>query len=189
VSLSPLTFFWFFGVIAMASALLCITRRNPVASALWLVVTLFALAALFVLLDAQFLAVLQVLVYAGAIMVLFLFIIMLLDLRAEELRKINWTASAGGLGVALALIIQIFSVVGSFPLSKQPFPPLARHVLSGAEGSTSDDVHRIGLLLFGSYNLPFQIIGIVILVATIGVVMLSRREPVSMKHQAHEKHE
>src|SRR5512145_1990766 len=75
-----LTFFWIFGVISMGSALLCITRKNPVASALWLVVTLFALAAMFVLLDAQFIAVLQVLVYAGAIMVLFLFVIMLLNL-------------------------------------------------------------------------------------------------------------
>ena len=119
-------------------------------------------------LDAYFIGIIQVLVYAGAIMVLFLFIIMLLDLRAEELRKINWIASAGGLAVALALAVQIFSVVGSFQAAKQPFPPLAR--------STSDDVHRIGLLLFGNYNLPFQIIGIVILVATIGVVMLSRRE-------------
>jgi len=75
-----LTVFWIFGVIAMGSALLCITRKNPIACALWLVVTLFALAALFVLLDAQFIAVLQVLVYAGAIMVLFLFVIMLLNL-------------------------------------------------------------------------------------------------------------
>ena len=153
-----------------------IINRNPVASALSLVVSFLALAALFISLDAYFIGIIQVLVYAGAIMVLFLFIIMLLDLRAEELRKINWIASTGGVVVALALIFQIFSVVGSFPLAKQPFPPLATHVLGGAEGSTSDDVHRIGLLLFGNYNLPFQIIGIVILVATIGVVMLSRRE-------------
>jgi len=75
-----LTFFWIFGVIAMAGGLLCITRKNPVGSALWLVVTLFALAAMYVLLDAQFIAALQVLVYAGAIMVLFLFVIMLLNL-------------------------------------------------------------------------------------------------------------
>src|SRR3989441_12217074 len=74
------TVFWAFAAIAVGSALLCITRQNPVASALWLVMTLFALAALFVLLDAQFIAVLQVLVYAGAIMVLFLFVIMLLNL-------------------------------------------------------------------------------------------------------------
>src|SRR5947209_18563558 len=75
-----LVLFWAFAGLALASALGCITRRSPVASALWLVVTLFALAALFVLLDAQFIAVLQLLVYAGAIMVLFLFVIMLLNL-------------------------------------------------------------------------------------------------------------
>ena len=145
-----------------------IVNRNPVASALSLVVSFLALAALFMSLDAYFIGIIQVLVYAGAIMVLFLFIIMLLDLRAEELRKINWVGSAGGVAVALALIVQIFAVVGRFQLAKQPFPPFVK--------STSDDVHRIGLLLFGNYNLPFQIIGIVILVATIGVVMLSRRE-------------
>ena len=145
-----------------------IINRNPVASALSLVVSFLALAALFISLDAFFIGIIQVLVYAGAIMVLFLFIIMLLDLRAEELRKINWIASTGGVVVALALTAQIFSVVGSFQIAKQPFPPLVR--------STSDDVHRIGLLLFGNFNLPFQIIGIIILVATIGVVMLSRRE-------------
>src|SRR5207247_8741057 len=75
-----LVLFWSFAAIAVGSALLCITRRSPVASALWLVVTLFQIAALFVLLDAQFLAVLQILVYAGAIMVLFLFVLMLLNL-------------------------------------------------------------------------------------------------------------
>ena len=145
-----------------------IINRNPVASVLSLVVSFLALAALFISLDAFFIGIIQVLVYAGAIMVLFLFIIMLLDLRTEELRKINWVASTGGVVVALALTVQIFSVVGSFQIAKQPFPPLVR--------STSDDVHRIGLLLFGNFNLPFQIIGIIILVATIGVVMLSRRE-------------
>ncbi len=145
-----------------------VINRNPVASALSLVVSFLALAALFMSLDAYFIGVIQVLVYAGAIMVLFLFIIMLLDLRAEELRKINWVALAGGVAVALALLIQIFAVVGRLNIVKQTFPPLAR--------STPDDVHRIGLLLFDKYNLPFQIIGIVILVATIGAVMLSRRE-------------
>ena len=145
-----------------------IINRNPVASALSLVVSFLALAALFISLDAYFIGIIQVLVYAGAIMVLFLFIIMLLDLRAEELRKINWVASAGGLVVALALLIQIFAVIGKLNVAKQTFPPLPR--------STSDDVHRIGLLLFDKYNLPFQIIGVVILVATIGAVMLSRRE-------------
>jgi NADH-quinone oxidoreductase subunit J len=160
--------FWIFALMMLVFGAAVIINRNPVASALSLVVSFLALAALFVSLDAFFIGIIQVLVYAGAIMVLFLFIIMLLDLRAEELRKINWIASAGGLAVALALTVQIFLVVGSFQIAKQPFPPLVR--------STSDDVHQIGLLLFGNYNLPFQIIGIIILVATIGVVMLSRRE-------------
>jgi NADH-quinone oxidoreductase subunit J len=160
--------FWIFALLMLIFGAAVIINRNPVASALSLVVSFLALAALFMSLDAYFIGIIQVLVYAGAIMVLFLFIIMLLDLRAEEVRKINWIASAGGLAVALALAVQIFSVVGRVAAAKQTFPPLVR--------STSDDVHRIGLLLFGNYNLPFQIIGIVILVATIGVVMLSRRE-------------
>ena len=145
-----------------------IINRNPVASALSLVVSFLALAALFMSLDAYFIGIIQVLVYAGAIMVLFLFIIMLLELHVEKMRKINWIASAGGVAVALALLVQIFSVVDGFKSAQQTFPPLAR--------STSDDVHQVGLTLFGNYNFPFQIIGIVVLVATIGVVMLSRRQ-------------
>ena len=168
--------FWVFASLMLIFAAAVIINRNPVASALSLVVSFLALAALFMTLDAYFIGIIQVLVYAGAIMVLFLFIIMLFDLRAEELRKINWTVAIGGAAVAFALLIQIFAVVGRLSIAKQTFPPLQRRVLSAVEGSTSDDVHHIGLLLFGNYNLPFQIIGIVILVATIGVVMLSRRE-------------
>jgi len=168
--------FWVFASLMLIFAAAVIINRNPVASALSLVVSFLALAALFMTLDAYFIGIIQVLVYAGAIMVLFLFIIMLFDLRAEELRKINWTVAIGGAAVAFALLIQIFAVVGRLSIAKQTFPPLQRHVLSAAEGATSDDVHHIGLLLFGNYNLPFQIIGVVILVATIGVVMLSRRE-------------
>jgi NADH-quinone oxidoreductase subunit J len=160
--------FWFFALLMLIFGAAVIINRNPVASALSLVVSFFGLAALFLSLDAYFIAVIQVLVYAGAIMVLFLFIIMLLDLRAEKLRKINWIASAGGVAVALALMVQIFSVVEKFPAAKQSFPPLPK--------SASDDVQHIGLLLFNNYNLPFQIIGMVILVATVGVIILSRRE-------------
>ena len=160
--------FWIFALMMLVFGAAVIINRNPVASALSLVVSFLALAALFVLLDAYFIGVIQVLVYAGAIMVLFLFIIMLLDLRPEKLRKINWTASLGGVAVALALLIQIASVIGHFAMAKETFPPLAR--------STTDDVHHIGVFLFTNYTLPFQIIGVVILVATIGVVMLSRRE-------------
>ena len=78
--------FWFFAATAVISAALCILQRNPVNAALWLVSTMFSLAAIYVLLDAQFIAAIQVLVYAGAVMVLFLFVIMLLNLR-EEVRE------------------------------------------------------------------------------------------------------
>src|SRR5438876_11158544 len=167
VSMSPF-FFWISSALMLVFGAAVIINRNPVASALSLVVSFLGLAALFMSLDAFFIGIIQVLVYAGAVMVLFLFIIMLLDLRAERLRKINWVASAGGVAVALALLIQIFYVIGHLTFSKQTFPPLAR--------SEIDDVHNIGLLLFGNYNLPFQIIGVLVLVATIGAVLLSKRE-------------
>ena len=145
-----------------------VINRNPVASALSLVVSFLGLSALFISLDAFFIGIIQILVYAGAVMVLFLFIIMLLDLRAEKLRRINWIASAGGIVVALAFFIQVSYVVGHLKAASQEFPPLPK--------STGDDVRNIGLLLFTNYNLPFQIIGVLVLVATVGVIVLSRKE-------------
>jgi NADH-quinone oxidoreductase subunit J len=161
--------FWFFALMMLVFGIAVVVNRNPVASALSLVVSFLGLAALFMSLDAYFIGIIQVLVYAGAVMVLFLFIIMLLDLRAEARRQINWLASAGAIAVALALVLQIFHVVGHLEAGRQPFPPLVR--------PTTDDVRNIGALLFSNYNLPFQIIGVLVLVATIGVVLLSRREP------------
>src|SRR3989475_12230274 len=102
--------FWAFAAIAVASALLCITRQSPVASALWLVVTLFQLAGLFVVLDAQFLAVLQVLVYAGAIMVLFLFVIMLLNLGQGGPHDFNGVIGPGCWAVRAFLLLHETSV-------------------------------------------------------------------------------
>ena len=145
-----------------------VINRNPIASALSLVVCFMGLSALFMSLDAFFIGIIQVLVYAGAVMVLFLFIIMLLDLRVEERRKINFVAVFGGIAVALAFFIQIYFVVGQLSAAKQIFPPLS--------SVKTDDVHNIGLLLFTNYNLPFQIIGVLVLVATIGVIVLSKRE-------------
>src|SRR5881392_2339575 len=98
--------FWIFALMMLIFGAAVIINRNPVASALSLVVSFLALAALFMSLDAYFIGIIQVLVYAGAIMVLFLFIIMLLDLRAEKLRKISWLTSAGAVAVALALLFQ-----------------------------------------------------------------------------------
>src|SRR6058998_305483 len=109
--------FWIFAVLTVIFGAAVVLNRNPVASALSLVVSFLGLSALFMSLDAFFVGIIQVLVYAGAVMVLFLFIIMLLDIRAEERRQINWLAAAGGLAVALILSSQIFSVVGHLAIA------------------------------------------------------------------------
>ncbi|HEX5492555.1 MAG TPA: NADH-quinone oxidoreductase subunit J [Candidatus Udaeobacter sp.] len=165
----PPFLFWIFAVLMLTFGAAVVLNRNPVASALCLVVSFLGLAALFMSLDAFFVGIIQVLIYAGAVMVLFLFIIMLLDIRAEERRRINWLGVIGGTAVAVILLVQICVVIAHFRSAGQAFPPLAR--------STTDDVWNIGQLLFTNYTLPFQIIGVLVLVATIGVVLLSRREP------------
>jgi NADH-quinone oxidoreductase subunit J len=164
----PAWLFWIFALLMLVFGAAVVINRNPVASALNLVVSFLGLAALFISLDAYFIGIIQVLVYGGAVMVLFLFIIMLLDLRAEKLRRINWPATAGGIAVALAFFVQISYVVGHFKAAQQNFPPLT--------SAAVDDVHNIGRLLFDNYNLPFQIIGVLVLVASVGVIVLSRRE-------------
>src|SRR6266480_6823829 len=161
--------FWLFASLTLIFGAAVVLNPNPVASALSLVASFLGLSALFMSLDAFFIGIIQVLVYAGAVMVLFLFIIMLLDLRAEERRGVSRLPLFGGSAVALALLVQIFYVIHNLKSAHQTFPSLAK--------STFDDVQSIGLLLFGNYNLPFQIIGVLVLVATIGVVLLSKREP------------
>jgi NADH-quinone oxidoreductase subunit J len=168
-----LTFFWIFGVIAMGSALLCITRKNPVASALWLVVTLFAVAALFVLLDAQFIAVLQILVYAGAIMVLFLFVIMLLNLGRPGPTDIRGPAgllTAAVLAGALLLLLR--------PLSESPLPSSIQ-LPAGTLGALQQQQGIVGSVanpLFGSYLIPFEIASVLLLAAIVGAVVLAKRK-------------
>jgi len=168
-----LTVFWVFGVIAMGSALLCITRKNPIASALWLVVTLFALAALFVLLDAQFIAVLQVLVYAGAIMVLFLFVIMLLNLGRPGPTDIK-----GPAGLLIAVVLAGTLLLQLRVLSQSTLP-------SGIQlpaGTVSALQQQQGMVaavanpLFGEYLIPFEIASVLLLAAIVGAVVLAKRK-------------
>ena len=160
----------FFGAAlgALGGAIGVVAMRNPFYSVLALIVHLFSLAVLFLLLSSAFVAAAQVVVYAGAVMVLFLFIIMLLDLKAEERRKINIPAYAGGGLVAVAFIAQLYLVLQRFPAGDSQFPQLAQ--------DNVNDVHNVGTTLFATHNLPFQVIGVLILVATIGVVVLSKRE-------------
>jgi NADH-quinone oxidoreductase subunit J len=165
--MSPLLF-WIFVAIMLFFGGGVVLNRNPVASALSLVVSFLALAALYVSLDAYFIGVIQILVYAGAVMVLFLFIIMLLDLRAESRRRINFPAVCGGFVVIILFIRVLSDVCYGFEGGNAKFPPISQ----GPQG----DVWHVGMLLFQQYNIPLQVVGTLVLVASIGVVILSKRE-------------
>jgi NADH-quinone oxidoreductase subunit J len=160
--------FWTFSAIMLFFGLMVIISRNLVTSALSSVVCFLALAALYVSLDAFFIGVIQILVYAGAVMVLFLFIIMLLDLKAEERRKLNLPAFFGGIVVVALFVKVLFDVSYGFQDGSASFPAIQR--------GQQPDVWYIGLTLFQQYKLQLQIIGALIVVASIGVVVLSKRE-------------
>jgi NADH-quinone oxidoreductase subunit J len=162
-----LILFWIFAAIMLAAGLGVVFSRSPVNSAMCLVLAFVALAALFITLDAFFIAVIQVLVYAGAVMVLFLFIIMLLDLKSERTRKLNIPACVGGALVIGGFVGLLVKVIASNPAVRATKPTLSGPV---------DDVHAVGMTLFLDFNMPFQIIGVLLLVATVGVVLLSKRQ-------------
>ena len=165
--------FYLFGLIAIVSALLFVTRKSPVAAALWLVNTMFCLAALYVLLDAQFIGAIQVLVYAGAIMVVFLFVIMLLNLgRGEgthDIRRIGWRLIAGAVG--LAILAQIFAVTRAKVPSFLTLPP----------GYVAKQIEQTGAIapiaapLFHEYLLAFEVTSVLLLAAIVGAVILGKQ--------------
>jgi NADH-quinone oxidoreductase subunit J len=167
-----LTFFWIFGAIAVVGALSCITRKNPVASALWLVVTLFALAAMYVLLDAQFIAALQVLVYAGAIMVLFLFVIMLLNLGHPGPSDIKGPVGVGIAALLGGTLLLQLRVLG------QAAPPDAITLPEGTMAALQQQgmVAAVAGPLFDAYLIPFEITSLLLLAAIVGAVVLAKRK-------------
>src|SRR4051812_24890379 len=154
--------FYIFSALTLICAFLVIGNpfsRNPVTSAMFLVLAIASLAGLFVLLHAFFLAAVQVLVYAGAVMVLFLFVIMLLDLKAEERRKVKILGVSAGLVCVLAILAILLASISRAPIDIPSGPSL--------EGGTIP----LGNLLFRQYLLPFEIVSLLLLVAMVGVVL------------------
>ncbi|MBI2506508.1 MAG: NADH-quinone oxidoreductase subunit J [Candidatus Latescibacteria bacterium] len=154
--------FWFFSAAMLVSGVLVIANRNPVNSAMFLILLFINMAGLFLLLEAFFLAIVQVLVYAGAVMVLFLFVIMLLDLKAGPQRPFKKLVVGLAAVVGLALVGEIW-VVLQVPLAPSGSP---------LQGGLREVVKK----LFTSYLLPFEVTALILLVAMLGVVLLSRRE-------------
>jgi NADH-quinone oxidoreductase subunit J len=170
VPVTPI-FFLLFAAVAVFSALMVVLQRNPVASALYLVLSFCSLAGLYVLLHAPFLAAVQVIVYAGAIMVLFLFVIMLLNLRKDVEAGVHRTArQLFGWLLGLVLAAQLYLLLrapwGLGPQGQEPAEAVQ------AVGNTQ----AIGLRLYTDYLLPFEVTSIVLLVAIVGAVVLSLRQ-------------
>ena len=138
--------------------------RNPVTSAMFLVLTIVSLAGLFVLLHAFFLAAIQIMVYAGAVIVLFLFVIMLLDVGEEERRRFQFFGLlSGGIGLLSIAVIMVKTITTS-------------NVGAGLNPELEGSTRLLGNALFTGYVLPFEIMGILLLVAMMGVILLSKKE-------------
>ena len=163
--------FYIFAALALFGGIGVVVNRNPVSAAFSMVVSFLGLAALFIQLNAYLVGVLQILFYAGAIMVLFFFIIMLLDVQAEEKRRFPIFGALGAAGVATAFAALLLVILTRNDAGTASIPELA-----AVEGPGTSDVHFIGELLFSQYWFPIQVVGVLLLVATIGVVVLSKKE-------------
>jgi NADH-quinone oxidoreductase subunit J len=162
-------FFYTLAAGAVISALLVITRRNPINSVIFLVLNFFFLAALYLTLKAQFIAIIQILVYAGAIMVLFMFVIMLLNLGDEKslTDRVTWKQIVA-IGLSLAFVMQILYIVG--------FGETADMTAISADAVNIGTVEYIGREMFSHYVLPIEAISVLIVAAVVGAIVLAKRK-------------
>ncbi len=162
--------FYVFAALTLGCGVLVIANpfsRNPVTSAMFLVLTIISMTGLFLLLPAFVLAAVQIIVYAGAVLVLFVFVIMLLDLKEEQRRKIKFFGLAAGL-VCVGTIVSIFlEILGTAKLATEAPAPAVAH-----DGET----YALAKLLFNQYTLPFEIVSVLLLVAMVGVILLSKKK-------------
>jgi NADH-quinone oxidoreductase subunit J len=165
-SMVPDVLFYVFAALTLLCGALVIANpfsRSPVTSAMFLVLTIISMTGLFVLLHAFFLAAVQIIVYAGAVLVLFVFVIMLLDLKEEQRRKVKFFGLAAGL-------VSVGTLVGIFVKSLASIRPNA------AEPTLEGETFALGKLLFTQYTLPFEIVSVLLLVAMVGVILLSKKK-------------
>jgi len=162
-----LILFGFLSALALFSALMMIFSRNPVHSVLWLIVTFFAISGHYILLNAQFLAIVNIIVYAGAIMVLFLFVIMLMNLnKTAELKKSRWLKFAGGVAGGCLLLVLVAALKDSEKANE------TAQVNIGDMGL----IKNLGKELFSTYVVPFEISSILFLSAMVGAVVIGKKE-------------
>jgi NADH-quinone oxidoreductase subunit J len=171
--------FYYFAAASVASALLAVSRKNPVHSMLWVLALFLHVAGIFLLVGAEFLAAVQIIVYAGAILVFYLFVLMLLDLPGEEARPrfaSHWPlAGAGGLGfVAVIWIVQVSKSNSiAVPNNRTGLESVGLGIT--ADGPARGSLSEVGRTLFGQFALPFEIVGLVLLAGIVGAVILVRR--------------
>jgi NADH-quinone oxidoreductase subunit J len=168
--------FYVFGAIMIASALAVITARNPVHAALWLVLAFFTTGSLWILLQAEFLAIALIMVYVGAVMVLFLFVVMMLDINIERLRQGFWSYLPLGATVGALMVFEMAVVLGGqyFGLAALPQPDPAPVGYSNTK--------ELGRLLFTDYAYPFELASVILLVAIIAAVVLTLRRRKDTKY-------
>jgi NADH-quinone oxidoreductase subunit J len=162
--------FGILGLVAVVSSVAMITRPNPVLSAIFLVLNFFALAGLYLLLNAQFIAVVQVIVYAGAIMVLFLFVLMLLNTESEP-QILQQKKNLKIVGIAIAILV--FVQIGYIIFYDNPSENIVKEVSASIEAGT---IETIGTELYTTYVLPFLASGFLLLAATIGAIILAKKK-------------
>ncbi len=169
-------FFYLFAAVLLLAAFKVITSRNPVHAALYLVLAFFQAAAIWVLLKAEFLAITLVLVYVGAVMVLFLFVVMMLDVNVDAMRKGFWKhfPLAGGVGVLIALEMAAV-LMGGFRITEEPKTAAA---LAGQANNTKE----LGKLLYSQYLYPLEVAAVLLLVAIIAAIALTLRERKDSKY-------
>lgn len=171
-------FFYLFSLAAIASAMLVITARNPVHSVLFLILCFFNAAGLFVLLGAEFLAMILVVVYVGAVAVLFLFVVMMLDVDFVELREGLLNYLPIGAVIGLILLVEMVLLVGTWTIA----PDLIAHASAPASGGITN-TQAIGQILYTKYVFFFQMAGLILLVAMIGAIVLTMRHKPNVKRQ------